>query len=527
MTRGASRVALVSVTDKSGVIEFARGLAQLSFKILSTGGTAKLLREAEIDVTDVADVTKSPEILGGRVKTLHPVIHGGILADRHNPAHNGDLRLLGIDGIDVVVVNLYDFAKDAREKNLPLTTAIEHIDIGGPTMLRAAAKNHRHCLPVIDPQDYGHVLDFFSSGKENTAFREHMAAKVFAQTAAYDHMISEYFQQRTASNAAANQTRLEPKMEIVQTLRYGENAHQSAAFYRPSNERATGLSAAQFLQGKELSYNNYVDLDAAAAIVADLAPLPSMTIIKHTNPCGTAASPSLTASQLFEQALSCDPKCAFGGIVASNIPIDESSAKAMADIFLECVIAPDYSPGALRVFAAKKNLRVLKSDAVLESGRMKSPSKSWKSINGGLLVQDVDTSVPRPETWTCATKAKPDASILADMAFAMTICKHVKSNAIVLSSGLRTIGVGAGQMSRIDSARFAIEKARELAHEVPGSVLASDAFFPFRDTVDLAAKAGIRGIIQPGGSLRDQESIDAANEHGLVMMITGTRHFRH
>jgi phosphoribosylaminoimidazolecarboxamide formyltransferase/IMP cyclohydrolase len=527
MTRGASRVALVSVTDKTGVIEFARGLAQLSFKILSTGGTAKLLREAEIDVTDVADVTKSPEILGGRVKTLHPVIHGGILADRHNPAHNGDLSRLGIDGIDVVVVNLYDFAKDAREKNLPLATAIEHIDIGGPTMLRAAAKNHRHCLPVIDPNDYGSVLDFFTSEKENTAFREQMAAKVFAQTAAYDHMISEYFQQRTAINAAANQTQLEPKMKIVQTLRYGENAHQSAAFYRPSNERATGLSAAQFLQGKELSYNNYVDLDAAAAIVADLAPLPAMTIIKHTNPCGTAASPSLTASQLFEQALSCDPKCAFGGIVASNIPIDETSAKAMADIFLECVIAPDYSPGALRVFAAKRNLRVLKSDAVLESGRMKSSSKSWKSINGGLLVQDVDTSVPRPETWTCATKAKPDASILADMAFAMTICKHVKSNAIVLSSGLRTIGVGAGQMSRIDSARFAIEKARELAHEVPGSVLASDAFFPFRDTVDLAAKAGIRGIIQPGGSLRDQESIDAANEHGLVMMITGTRHFRH
>lgn len=524
-----SRVALVSVTNKKGVIEFARGLSELSFKILSTGGTAKILRDAGVDVTDVSEVTKSPEILGGRVKTLHPVIHGGILADRTNDQHANDLAQLGIAGIDVVVVNLYDFANDAREKNLPLDRAIEHIDVGGPTMLRAAAKNHEHCLPVMDPNDYEAVLKYLKADHEDQTFRQKMAMKVFVATSHYDQMIAEYFSRLTSGKQMQNSTttQINHKMELVQHLRYGENSHQGASFYRSLETPAHGLAAAKFLQGKELSYNNYVDLDAAAGIVADLAPLPAMTIIKHTNPCGTAASPTLSSLQLFELALASDPKCAFGGIIAANITIDEETARAMTEIFLECVIAPNFTPGALQVFSSKKNLRVLQSDAVLAAGRPASVIKSWKSISGGILVQDVDASIPNPDIWTCASKAKPDASTLADLRFAMTVCKHVKSNAIVLSSGLRTIGVGAGQMSRIDSARFAIEKAREMAHEVPGAVLASDAFFPFRDTVDLAAKAGVRAIVQPGGSLRDQESVDAANEHGLVMMMTGIRHFRH
>jgi phosphoribosylaminoimidazolecarboxamide formyltransferase/IMP cyclohydrolase len=529
MTIGSARVALVSVTNKTGVIEFARGLAGLSFRILSTGGTAKILRDAGLDITDVSEVTRSPEILGGRVKTLHPVIHGGILADRDNIDHLKDMRRLDITGIDLVVANLYDFAGDARAKNLPLAKAIEHIDIGGPTMLRAAAKNHVHCMPVIDPSDYNDVLNYWKSSRNDLAFRQRLAAKVFATTAAYDRMISDYFADSLQSEDSRSvwPKQSTTKLELLQTLRYGENSHQAAALYRSAETPVHGLASAKILQGKELSYNNYVDLDAAAAIVADLAPLPSVTIIKHTNPCGTAASPTLSALHLFERALSCDPKCAFGGIVASNITVDESAAKAMAEIFLECIIAPDYTAGALQVFANKKNLRVVKSDAVLESGRAHRSAHLWKSINGALLTQEADAVIPHPETWNCVTKMKPDATMLADLAFAMTVCKHVKSNAIVLSSGLRTIGVGAGQMSRVDSARFAIDKAREMAHEVPGSVMASDAFFPFRDTVDFAAKSGVKAIVQPGGSLRDQESVDAANEHGLVMMTTGVRHFRH
>lgn len=529
MVTRPSRVALVSVTNKKGVIEFARGLSELSFKILSTGGTAKLLRDSGIAVIDVSDVTKFPEILGGRVKTLHPLIHGGILADRSNSAHTLDMKQLGIEGIDLVAVNLYDFANDALSKNLPLNEAIEHIDIGGPTMLRAAAKNHTHCLPVMDPCDYDATLNFLKIGRDDINFRQKMAAKVFAATAKYDQMISDYFSQALFNDdhPKTSSSPVVKSLELVQTLRYGENSHQSASFYREQGSAPHGLAGAKFLQGKELSYNNYVDLDAAAAIVADLSPLPATTIIKHTNPCGTAASPTLSPLQLFKHALACDPKCAFGGIVATNVAIDEATASAMADIFLECVIAPDFTHEALKVFSTKKNLRLLKSDAVLQSGRSKAGGHVWKSINGGLLQQEVDSAVPNPDSWTCVSKLKPDAALLADMRFAMTVCKHVKSNAIVLSSGLRTIGVGAGQMSRIDSARFAIEKAREMAHEIPGSVLASDAFFPFRDTVDLAAKAGVRAIVQPGGSLRDQESVDAANEHGLVMMVTGTRHFRH
>jgi phosphoribosylaminoimidazolecarboxamide formyltransferase/IMP cyclohydrolase len=314
---------------------------------------------------------------------------------------------------------------------------------------------------------------------------------------------------------------------VAKTLRYGENAHQQAALLVDSTQPRSGLAAAIFMQGKELSYNNYCDLDAAAAIVADLDPLPALTIIKHTNPCGTAASASMTVRELFHAALGCDPKCAFGGIVASNQLIDGDAARAMSEIFLECIIAPNFTDEALAVLSGKKNLRVLRSDAVISSGDKSKHALQLRSIHGGILVQTADQVIDDVSTWNCATKIKPTPSILADLQFAMRVCKHVKSNAIVLASGLRTIGVGAGQMSRVDSTRLAVEKAREVGLVVKGSVLASDAFFPFRDSVDYAAKSGISAIVQPGGSLRDQESIDAANEHGIVMMLSGARHFRH
>ena len=529
MAASTTRLALISVTDKTGVLDFAKGLAQLSFKILSTGGTAKLLRDAGISVTEVAEWTKSPEILGGRVKTLHPMIHGGILADRTAASHLADMERMGWPGIDVVVVNLYDFAGEAQSKKLTLDKAIEFIDVGGPTMLRAAAKNHSYCLPVIDPTDYQEVLRQYQGGSPSPEFRKTLASKVFASTAAYDAMIANYF---AAALAAPSQSEVWPPevanpLRLQGTLRYGENSHQKAAFYSFADRAKEGLAAAIFVQGKDLSYNNYIDLDAAASIVADLSPIPAMTIVKHTNPCGTAQSHNLSPQDLFAQALSADPKCAFGGIVASNIPINEPAARAMNEIFLECVIAPDYSPEALTVFSTKKNLRVLKSQCVQESGRVKESTLCWRSINGGLLAQTADAVTQHNTEWTCVTKAKPTDQMLHELRFAMTLCKHVKSNAILVAAGQKSIGVGAGQMSRIDSARFALEKAKELGHTVKGAVMASDAFLPFRDTVDLAAKFGISAIVQPGGSMRDQESIDAANEHAMVMMVTGIRHFKH
>jgi phosphoribosylaminoimidazolecarboxamide formyltransferase / IMP cyclohydrolase len=529
MATNTTKIALISVTDKTGVLDFAKGLTKLSFKILSTGGTAKLLRDAGISVTEVADWTKSPEILGGRVKTLHPMIHGGILADRTAASHIADMERMDWPGIDVVAVNLYDFAGEAQSKKLTLDKAIEFIDVGGPTMLRAAAKNHNYCLPVIDPADYQEVIRQYQEGSPTPQFRKVLASKVFAATAAYDTMIAKFFAEALATPSPSDvwpQEMTRP-LSLQGSLRYGENSHQKAAFYRFADQAKEGLAAAIFLQGKELSYNNYIDLDAASSIVADLSPIPAMTIVKHTNPCATAQSLTLSPQDLFARALSADPKCAFGGIVASNIPINEQAARAMNEIFLECVIAPDYSPEALTVFSAKKNLRVIKAQCVQETGQVTGSTLCWRSINGGLLVQTADAVTQHNSEWTCVTKAKPTDALLQELQFAMTLCKHVKSNAILVTSGQKSIGVGAGQMSRIDSARFALEKAGELGHTVKGAVMASDAFFPFRDTVDLAAKFGISAIVQPGGSMRDQESIDAANEHGMIMMVTGVRHFKH
>ncbi|MCX6126544.1 MAG: bifunctional phosphoribosylaminoimidazolecarboxamide formyltransferase/IMP cyclohydrolase [Proteobacteria bacterium] len=553
-----SRFALISVTDKTGVIAFAKGLIQLGFRLLSTGGTAALLRDNGLSVTDVAEFTGHPECLDGRVKTLHPKVYGGVLADRSKASHLSDMKRLGFEAVDLVAVNLYDFAGNARGMRKPLSQVIEHIDIGGPTMLRAAAKNNDHVYVIVDPNDYSRVLEDLSGSRPQEGLRVELAAKVFQTTAAYDQMIAAEFEEqislesgnlKLSSVGRPMPTHLELSLSLMQDLRYGENSHQKASFYAPQPSVAepgtgtgknSGLAAAQIIQGKELSYNNIVDLDAAAAIVADFDPRAALTIIKHTNPCGTAVDPrlppppgqrttdptsSFTVEDLFRKALACDPKCAFGGIVAANKPVDGSAADAMASIFLECVIAPDFTSEALRIFAAKKNLRLIRSDVTLKRGR--SDALAIRSVEGGFLVQTPDNEEMDPSRWICASQTKPLPETLAELYFAMTLARHVKSNAIVVTREHQSIGIGAGQMSRIDAARISVEKAKELGHSTCGAVAASDAFFPFRDSIDILAKAGITAIVQPGGSIKDQESIDAANEHGIVLMMTGVRHFKH
>jgi phosphoribosylaminoimidazolecarboxamide formyltransferase / IMP cyclohydrolase len=523
------RYALISVTNKDGVIDFANHLQSLGFSILSTGGTSKLLKSEKIDVIDVATFTGLEECLDGRVKTLHPMVHGGLLADRTNPSHVSDMKKFGYEAIDVVAVNLYDFANQASGKNLDLTDAIQHIDIGGPAMLRAAAKNYKNVYVVVDPKDYPMVIE---SIKNNDAkIRSHLAQKVFAATASYDKMIADEFQNAltkeiSSSEAKSLPSKMSLQLEQLAPLRYGENSHQAAGIYTINGSKA-GLTSAKILQGKELSYNNYVDLEAASGIVSDLSPLPACTIIKHTNPCGTAVLPKsdFTAKHLFLKALASDPKCAFGGIVAFNIPVDEDAATAMSEIFLECVIAPSFTAGSLKIFGGKKNLRIVESNCTLRSGRQ-DPWQA-RSIVGGMLIQTLDDREIDHSAWRCVSNLDPTSDQLKELAFAMAICRNVKSNAIVLTRNLQSIGIGAGQMSRIDSAKIAVEKSIELGHGTTNSVAASDAFFPFRDTVDLLAKAGVKAIVHPGGSLKDQESIDAANEHAIVMMITGVRHFKH
>jgi phosphoribosylaminoimidazolecarboxamide formyltransferase/IMP cyclohydrolase len=523
------KFALISVTNKNGVVAFASSLKELGYSILSTGGSADIIRAAGIPVTDVSEFTGHPECLDGRVKTLHPKVHGSILYDRAKETHISDARKLGFENIDVVAVNLYDFEGNASGKNLPLSEIIHHIDIGGPTMLRAAAKCHKDVYVVVDPADYPEVLLHLKQGGDALAFKAALAKKVFQTTARYDAMIAEEFSHPSDKNPPQNRL---THWKKVQTLRYGENSHQTADFFAIGSVK-TGLAAASVLQGKELSYNNLIDLDAAAAIVADLDPFPTITIIKHTNPCGTASldpkkgltSPKNPSLSLFQRALACDPKCAFGGIVASNIAIDGEAARAISEVFLECVIAPDFTEDALAEFAKKKNLRIVKSSVTLKSGRY--DSQVFRSVEGGVLVQSADSNPIAASSWTCASHKQPNSETLDDLRFAMTIARHVKSNAIVLAKDLTTTGIGAGQMSRVDSVKIAIDKAIEVGHKIQGSVAASDAFFPFRDSLDTLAKSGVTAIVQPGGSLRDQESIDAANEHGVILMMSGARFFKH
>ncbi len=516
-------LALLSVTDKTDLIPFAKGLAALGYEILSTGGTAKLLADSGIACTEASAYTGSPEILDGRVKTLHPKIHGGILFDRQRPAHVAQVEELGIRPIDLVVVNLYDFQKKALDAGLDLPQAIEYVDIGGPCMLRAAAKNYLSSLPVIDPKDYQRCLEHLQKGELPTAFRRELAGKVFRHVSNYDAMIAGLYE----NEAEALPKALHLDLTEVSALRYGENPHQQAKFYRSALSAKGGLQTAKVLQGKELSYNNLLDIDGAVQLVADFPEHQAVAIIKHTNPCGVAigsAGEALLAT--YQKALASDPKSAFGGIVAFNREVDGPTAEALSQLFLECIAAPGFNAEAQKILAAKKNLRLLEVPYLRDTETLEK-QYDVRSVLGGLLLQEKDQARTAASRFEIVTEAKPDAAAMNDLVFAQRVCKHVKSNAIVYAKDGQTLAVGAGQMSRIDSAQFAAQKAAEFGRSLQGAVMASDAFFPFRDSVDTAAKLGIKNIIQPGGSMRDAESITACNEHKIGMVFTGVRHFKH
>ena len=507
--------ALLSVSDKSGLVEFATGLRDLGFTLLSTGGTAKALRSAGLAVSDVADVTKFPEMLDGRVKTLHPAVHGGLLARRDLPAHMAAIAEHGIAPIDLVCVNLYPFREAASKKGLSAEEVIEQIDIGGPSMLRSAAKNFAAVTVVVDPGDYGRVLEAFRNGGDAEEMRRDLAEKVYAHTAGYDATIASWF---AAQREDRFPERLTLSFERAQSLRYGENPGQSAAFYV---ERAgAGLGALTQHGGKELSFNNLLDLEGAMLAIAPFSGETACAIVKHTTPCGLATG--TTALEAYQKALACDPVSAFGSVIAFSGPVDEASAQAVASLFVECVVAPEFSAEALAALGAKKNLRVLAGTARESKGAL-----DIKRVRGGILVQERAPATLDDTEWKVVTKRQPTVDESKDLLFAWRAVASVKSNAIVLARDGATIGIGAGQMSRVDAAFLAVHKARSAGHETKGAALGSDAFFPFRDGVDQAAEAGVRSIVQPGGSVRDEEVIAAADEHGIAMVFTGQRTFRH
>jgi phosphoribosylaminoimidazolecarboxamide formyltransferase/IMP cyclohydrolase len=516
--------ALISVSDKTGVLEFARALAAMGVNLLSTGGTAKLLAENGLNVTEVADYTGFPEMLDGRVKTLHPKVHGGILARRDFPEHMAALDRHQIPMIDMVVVNLYPFQQTVAKDQCALEDAIENIDIGGPAMLRSSAKNHKDVVVICDPADYASVLEEMQSVKDvryETRFT--LAKKVFAHTAQYDGAITNYFtslgedkQHATRSDYPAT---LNLHFEKVQEMRYGENPHQSAAFYRDLQAPQGALANYRQLQGKELSYNNIADADAAWECVKSFEST-ACVIIKHANPCGVALG--ATALEAYSKAFQTDPSSAFGGIIAFNVELDGKAAEAVTKQFVEVLIAPGFTAEALQIFASKQNVRLL--EIPLGKG---INAYDVKRVGGGLLVQAPDTKNVLTSELKVVSKKQPTPQQVQDLMFAWRVAKFVKSNAIVFCGKGMTLGVGAGQMSRVDSARIASIKAQNAGLSMAGSAVASDAFFPFRDGLDVVVAAGATAVIQPGGSMRDQEVIDAADEHGIVMMLTGTRHFRH
>ena len=517
--------ALISVSDKTGIEEFGRFLAAREVEILSTGGTAKALARAGVAVREVDLHTGFPEIMDGRVKTLHPLIHGGILARRDNPADTRAMKQHGIAPIDLVVVNLYPFERIAGGGG-DFDTCIETIDIGGPALIRAAAKNHASVTVVTDVEDYAAVMEVMDTngGATTAALRRRLAATAFARTAAFDAAIAEWFAGETED---AFPRRVAVAGVRAQVLRYGENPHQQAAFYRTGAARA-GVATATQIQGKELSYNNLNDTDAAFELVAEFTQ-PAAAIIKHANPCGVAVADSLHAA--YDKALRCDPVSAFGGIIALNRPLDGAAAAEIAKLFAEVVIAPEIDDAARAVLANKKNLRVLAAGGMPDPA---APGKTLKAISGGFLLQSRDSATIRESELEVVTERAPTSREMRDMVFAFTVCKHVKSNAIVYAKDGAAVGIGAGQMSRVDSARLAAEKAADVAREAGwpepltvDSVVASDAFFPFADGLLAAARAGATAVIQPGGSRRDDEVIAAANERGLAMVFTGRRHFRH
>jgi len=516
--------ALISVSDKNGITEFAQGLNALGIEILSTGGTAALLSGAGVPVVEVSDYTGFPEMMDGRVKTLHPKVHGGILARRGTD--EAVMAEHGIPPIDLVVVNLYPFEQTVARTDCDLATAIENIDIGGPTMLRAAAKNHAAVTVVVDSGDYGLVLDELrqNDGQVSDATRFALAVKTFEHTARYDGAIANYLGTiGHGGERAAFPHTLNLQYRQVQTMRYGENPHQRAAFYVENQPGEASVATAQQLQGKELSYNNVADTDAALECVKSFSEGPACVIVKHANPCGVALGESPLAA--YDRAFRTDPTSAFGGIIAFNRPLDAATAQAIIERqFVEVIIAPAIDPAAVPVLAAKKNVRVL---ACGEWGEAPAAGLDFKRVNGGLLVQDRDLGRVSESDLKVVTRRAPSAQEMKDLLFAWRVGKFVKSNAIVYCKDGMTIGVGAGQMSRVYSAKVAALKAADEGLEVRGSVMASDAFFPFRDGIDQAAEAGIVAVIEPGGSMRDDEVIAAADEHGMAMVFTGMRHFRH
>ncbi len=521
------RRALISVTDKSGAIDLARALAEAGVEILSTGGTAAALTAAGLAVKDVAEHTGFPEMMGGRLKTLHPKVHGGLLQVRGDAGHEASAQEHGIAPIDLLVVNLYPFEATVA-KGEPFTSCIENIDIGGPAMLRAAAKNHAAVTVIVDPADYGRVLDAMraTGGATTLALRRELARKAYALTAAYDGAIANWLGGEIAKSngdeaSAAFPPTLTVQLEKAQTMRYGENPHQKAAFYVERRAPAGCIAAARQVQGKELSYNNIADTDAALECVKGFAVRPACVIVKHANPCGVAEAETLESA--YDRAFKTDPESAFGGIIALNRPLDEATAKAIVDRqFVEVIVAPSASPEAEAAVATKKNVRLL---VVGEWDRSERPRQDWKKVTGGLLVQDADLSLEAG--LRVVTKRQPNDDEMADLLFAWKVAKFVKSNAIVYARQCATIGVGAGQMSRVNASRIAVIKAEMAGLEVKGSVVASDAFFPFADGLLSAAGAGATAVIQPGGSMRDDEVIRAADEKGLAMVFTGMRHFRH
>jgi phosphoribosylaminoimidazolecarboxamide formyltransferase/IMP cyclohydrolase len=511
--------ALLSVSDKTGLIDFARSLSELGWELVSTGGTAKALRAAGLTAVDVSDVTGFPEMMHGRVKTLHPAVHGALLARRDLPEHMAAIAEHDIEPIDLVAVNLYPFRETVARKNVTPEDAIENIDIGGPSMLRSAAKNFASVWVIVDPSDYHRVLASLHAGDEDADLKKVLAGKVFAHTASYDAAIASWFAMQREEKFPQT---IVASLERAQSLRYGENPGQDAAFY--TERVGAGLSALKQRGGKELSFNNLLDLEGALLAVDPFVSESACAIVKHTTPCGLAIGSS--PLDAYKKALACDPVSAFGSVIAFTVPVDDVTADAVSSLFVECIVAPHFSDGAVEILGRKKNLRVLEGKAVWgsEGG---TTNLDYKRVRGGVLVQERAPVAIDDSEWRVVTTREPTEDELRDMLFAWRAVASVKSNAIVLARDGATIGIGAGQMSRVDAAFLSVHKAALAGHKTEGAVLGSDAYFPFRDGIDQAAEAGVRAIVQPGGSVRDAEVIAAANERGIAMVFTGKRQFRH